>query len=105
MGYSFKIISRDKEITKEDFLTAISKMSEFNKKGLSGLPVCDYYLASPNCIWVSGSFGISGQYAEGFVLNLVINLIELGYVPKVLSRDFEYGSEEDFKWLNNLQYC
>jgi len=101
MGYSFKIISRDKEITKEDFLTVISKMSEYNKKGLSGLPVCDYSY-NKNYLTVSGSFGISGKQAEGFVLNLVINLIELGYVPKVLSRDWEYGSEEDFKWLNSL---
>ena len=101
MGYSFKIISRDKQISKEDFATAMSKMSEFNKGGLSGLPVCDYRF-TPNYITVSGSFGVSGKYAEGFILNLVINLIELGYIPKVLSRDWEYGSEEDFKWLNSL---
>lgn len=102
MGYSFLVASKERKISKEDFDTAIIKLSEFNRKGLAGLPVCDIFFSKPNYIKVSGAFGISGQYAEGFVLNLVINLIDLGYTPTVLSRDFEYGNEEDFKWLNSL---
>jgi len=103
MGYSFYVASKDKQISQADFDTAIDKLSLFNKKGFSGLPVCDISFTNPYYIRVSGSFSISGNYAEGFVLNLVFNLINLGYTPTVLSRDFEYGSEEDFGWINTIR--
>ena len=28
-----------------------------------------------------------------------MNLLDLGYKPKVISRDWEYGSDEDWAWL------
>ncbi len=101
LGYGFWIISKEKPITKEHYDLAILNMSEFNKTGgaLGGRP-CDIDY-KPFCIYVSGSYGISGNHAEGFVLNLLIRLIDLGYSPKVLSNDWNYGSKEDFDWLNS----
>ena len=53
-------------------------------------------------IRVSGSFGVSGQYAEGFVLNLLMCLLDLDYKPKVISHDWEYGTKEDWEWLDGV---
>jgi hypothetical protein len=102
MGYLFSIISKEKDITKQDFDTALDNLSEFNKGGgIAGRLVCDVSLSSKRCISVSGSFSISGKYAEGFVLNLLICLIDLGYSPRVVSSDWSYGTKEDEEWLNN----
>lgn len=102
MGYSFYLISKEKEITQEDFDKAFSNMSLFNKKGHFGVPLCDVDF-EPDFIRVSGAYGISGQYAEGFVLNLLMCLLDLNYKIKVLSKDCNYGSEEDWRWLNNIK--
>lgn len=101
MGYLFHILSKDKEITKQDYDTALAKLSEFNKTGLAGgrMP-CDI-MHRGKYINISGSFGISGQYAEGFVLNLVINLLDLNYRPIVISKDWQYGTKEDWEWLQD----
>jgi len=40
----------------------------------AGFPPCDIDFKI-NYIRVSGSFGVSGQYAEGFVLNLLMCLL------------------------------
>jgi hypothetical protein len=97
MGYSFYIVDIDpkKKINFVDYELALSKLSSFNLTGLAGGKTCDvkYY---DGTIRVSGAFGISGQYAEGFVLNVVINLIKEGVIPTVLSNDFGYGAKEDF---------
>ena len=103
MGYSFYIASKEKPISQSDFDTAMVNLSKFNKQGLAGLPVCDVYFDNPNYIRVSGSFGVSGKYAEGFVLNLVMCLLDLDYKPKVLSHDWEYGTKEDFEWLDSVR--
>ena len=100
MGYSFNLISKDKPIEESDYKTAIKNLSAFNLGGDNGgRLVCDidYHL---RYIRISGSFSISGEHAEGFVLNMLMNMLELGYKPKVISRDWSYGTEDDFKWLN-----
>lgn len=103
MGYSFYLVGKDRKITEDDFNTAFSCMSKFNKTGLNGTPPCDIDFAN-NFVRISGSFSISGHFAEGFVLNMLICLQNLGYSIKVLSRDFEYGTEEDFTWLVNYNH-
>jgi hypothetical protein len=101
MGYSIYLISKEKEISQKDFDTAMVNLSKFNQQGgLAGMTPCDIDFKN-NYIRVSGSFGISGQYAEGFVLNLLMCLLDLDYKPKVISRDLEYGTEEDWQWLEN----
>ncbi len=100
MGYSFYLISKDKEITQEDYDTAISNLSKFNQFGEMGRPPCDIRL-DKRYIHISGSYGMSGKFVEGFVLNLLMCLLDLDYKPKVLARDWEYGSKEDWDWLNN----
>ncbi len=102
MGYSFYIISKEKEISQQDFDTAMVNMSNLNKTGLAGLPVCDISL-NKYFIRVSGAFGLSGKYAEGFVLNVVMCLLDLDYKPKVISKDWEYGTKEDWEWLEIIQ--
>lgn len=100
MGYSFYLISKEKDINKTDFEKAMSNLSNFNLYGEIGVPVCDVDFNS-KYIRISGSFGISGNHAEGFVLNLLICLTELNYNLKVISGDWEYGSKEDWEWLKN----
>jgi hypothetical protein len=102
MGYSFYIISKEKQIKEDDYNKAFEKLSEFNKTGgICGRTPCDVMFNNnkKKSIVISGSYNISGQYVEGFVLNLLMNLLDLGYTPKVLSRDWNYGSEEDWEWL------
>ncbi|HEY6143711.1 MAG TPA: hypothetical protein VIV55_09905 [Flavobacterium sp.] len=98
MGYSFYLISKDKEITQEDFDKAFSKMSVFNQRGRQGNPPCDVSFKK-NYINVSGAYGISGKDSEGFVLNLWICLQDLGYGIRILCGDWDYGSAEDWDWL------
>jgi hypothetical protein len=100
MGYSIYLISKEKGISQKDFDTAMSNLSNFNQKGYAGFPPCDITFKK-QYITVSGSFGLSGKYAEGFVLNLLMCLLDLDYKPKVISRDWEYGTQEDFDWLEN----
>lgn len=76
---------------------------DYNKKGLYGISVCDVHFTNPNYIRVSGSYGVSGKYAEGFVLNLVLCLLDLNYKPTVLSKDWGYGTKEDFEWLDSIR--
>lgn len=102
MGYSFYIISKEKEISKSDFDTAMSNLSEFNRKGLLAGPPCDVDL-NKNYIKVSGAYGMSGQYAEGFVLNMVMCLLDLDYKPRVISEDWKYGTKDDWKWFNKQE--
>ena len=103
MGYSFYLISKEKRITNEDYAIALQNLSPFNSKGMAGMMPCDVsHDKTKHYIRVSGSFGVSGKYAEGFVLNLLMNLLDLGYKPKVISRDWEYGSDEDWAWLESL---
>ena len=100
MGYSFYLISKDKEISETDFDKAIKNLSDFNRNGFCGNMPCDVFYEK----WyvrVSGSSSVSGKYAEGFVLNLLMNLLDLDYKPRVISHDFKYGTEDDFLWLNN----
>lgn len=101
MGYLFYIVSR-KQISDSDFDTCMTMLSKFNQMGMAGHPPCDIERNS-HYIRISGSYGISGKYVEGFVLNMVINLIELGYTPKVLSEDWGYGSKEDWDYFNALK--
>lgn len=100
MGYSFYIISKEKEISPEDFASVINSLSDFNKWGVMGSHPCDIDFKD-KYIRISGSFSLSGRYAEGFVLNILMLLLDLGYKPKVISKDWEYGTEEDFEWLEN----
>lgn len=102
MGYSFYLISKEKEITQEDFDKAISNLSPFNRIGSIGRPPCDILLEN-NFVKVSGSFSISGEFVEGFVLNLLMCLLDLDYKIKVLSKDWKYGSESDWNWFNNIR--
>lgn len=99
MGYAFYLISKEKEISKKDFDLAMSNLSEFNQKGYMGSPPCDIDFTG-KFITINGSFVASGKYAEGFVLNLLICLLDLDYKPRVLSRDWKYGTKEDFEWLD-----
>lgn len=98
MGYSFYLISKEKEFTEENFNTAMSNLSPFNQKGLCGNPPCDIVFTKKS-IRVSGSYSVSGRYVEGFVLNLLMCLLDLDYKPRVISHDWEYGTKEDFIWL------
>lgn len=102
MGYSFYLISKEKEISQQDFDTAMTNLSPFNKNGHAGMPPCDIDFRK-HYVRISGSFGVSGKYAEGFVLNLLICLLDLDYRPKVISHDWEYGTDEDWQWLNNIK--
>lgn len=102
MGYSFYIISKEKEISQEDFETAMVNLSQFNQQGHAGRPPCDICFRK-NYIKISGSFGISGRHVEGFVLNLLMCLLDLDYKPKVISNDWEYGTKEDWEWLNGIR--
>jgi hypothetical protein len=102
MGYSFYLISKEKEISQNDFDTAMGNLSKFNQQGDIGNPPCDVYFKK-HYIRISGSYSISGKYAEGFVLNLLMCLLDLNYKPKVISHDWEYGTKEDWEWLNNIK--
>lgn len=103
MGYSFTLLCKN-EISKADYETALQKLSPFNRGIDSHGLVCDVRFdeKTKRYITVSGSFSISGKYAEGFVLNLLMNLLELGYLPKVLSTDWNYGTKDDWKELESL---
>lgn len=104
MGYSFYLISKDKDFTKDDLVKSISMLSEFNREGFIGRPPCDLSFYK-NYIRVSGSFSMSGKYVEGFILNLMMVLLELNYKPKVISEDWKYGTDEDWDWLDkNVTY-
>lgn len=95
MGYSFQITGRTRTIEREDYETAISHLSQFNKNGgLTGSFPCDVTYEYNGFITVSGSFSISGMFVEGFVLNMVMNLIELGYSPRIVSHEYGYGQIE-----------
>lgn len=100
MGYSLYIYDQETSIRETDYHEAIDNLSDFNKAGLMGQPVCDHSW-SDKCISISGSFGVSGQYALGFTLNLIMNLLDLGYKPRLVSRDFGYGTEDDWKYINS----
>ena len=102
MGYSFYLISKEKEISQNDFDTAMVNLSKFNQQGHAGMPPCNIDFKK-HYVRVSGSFGVSGQYAEGFVLNLLMCLLDLDYNPKVISQDWEYGTKEDWKWLESVR--
>jgi len=99
MGYTFYLISKEKHISQDDFDTAMSNLSIFNQKGHVGIPPCDVNFKG-HCIRISGSFSVSGQYVEGFVLNLLMCLLDLEYKPRVISRDWNYGTTEDWEWLD-----
>ncbi len=99
MGYAFYIVSPEKQITTEDYENVLDNLSPFNKHGMLGNHPCDVGLHEKGYISVSGSFSISGKYAEGFVLNVVMNLLKLGYIPKVLSSDWGYGTDEEWKLI------
>jgi len=102
MGYSFYLISKEKEISQEDFDIAISKLSDFNRLGFIGRPPCDLDFQG-HYVRISGSFSMSGKYAEGFILNLLMCLLDLNYKPRIISRDWGYGTKEDWDWLDNIQ--
>lgn len=102
MGYSFYIISKDREISQSDFDTAMANLSEFNRIGLEGNPPCDIYLEK-NYVKVSGSFAISWHHSQGFILNLVMCLLDLNYKPKVISHNVGWGKKEDWEWLDNVK--
>jgi len=101
MGYSFYLISKEKDISQQDFDTAMSNLSEFNREGLDSVPPCEVDFKG-KYIHIGGAFGISATYAEGFVLNLLMCLLDLGYKPKVLSSDWGYGTKEDWEWLEGV---
>lgn len=76
MGYSFYLISKEKEISQNDFDTAMVNLSKFNQQGLVGMPPCDidfkkYYIR------VSGSFGTSGKYAESVSVQVRLGVQKL----------------------------
>ena len=102
MGYSFYLISKEKEISQNDFDTAMVNLSKFNRQGHAGMPPCDIDFKK-HYIRVSGSFGVSGQYAEGFVLNLLMCLLDFNYKQKVISHDWEYGTKKDWEWLEGVR--
>jgi len=102
MGYSFYLISKEKEISQEDFGKAMSNLSNFNRLGFMGKPPCDIDFQG-HYVRISGAFSISGKYAEGFVLNLLMCLLDLNYKPEIISRDWEYGTKEDWDWLDSIQ--
>jgi len=77
----------------------MKNMSRFNREGHLGVPICDVYF-EPKRITISGSYSVSGKYAEGFILNLVMCLLDLDYKPKLLSHDWEYGTKEDWDWFD-----
>ncbi len=96
MGYTFHLISKERDFTEQDFKTAMGNLSPFNQSGLAGDIEFNH-----KYIRISGSYGISGKYCEGFVLNLLMCLLDLGYRPKVINKEWDYGTEEDFKWLED----
>lgn len=102
MGYSFYLISKEKEISQEDFDIAMLSLSKFNRLGLNGRPPCDIDFQG-HYVKISGSFSISGKYVEGFILNLLMCLLNLNYKPEVISSDWEYGTEDDWNWLEKIQ--
>lgn len=101
MGYSFYLVSKDKPISETDFEIATSNLSAFNKTGFVGRFPCDVTLET-QYIRVSGSFSMSGRYAEGFVLNLLICFMDLGYNLRVLSSDWNYGTAADWEFFDKL---
>lgn len=53
-------------------------------------------------------FAVGGNYHlveiyKGFVLNLLMCLLDLNYKPEIISRDWEYGTKDDWDWLDNIQ--
>lgn len=101
MGYSFYLISKAKDFTEKDFEAALSNLSPFNRGGDLGILRCDVFF-NVKYITISGSFGISGKYAEGFVMDLLLCFQELGYKIKVLSKDWSYGSDSDWQYLKGF---
>lgn len=102
MEWCFYLISKGKNIERRDYNTALSNLSAFNKnKGPEGANCVASYHA--NFITVKCGINKKAKSAEGFVLNLLINLFELEYKPKVLSRELNYGTEKDWVWLQTVQ--
>jgi len=101
MGYSFYLFDKQNPISNETFDLAISQLSEFNREGILNRPPVDIYYYN-KYISISGSYGISGKYVEGFILNLMIVLLKLNHIPTILSRDWEYGTDEEWDYFDSL---
>jgi hypothetical protein len=103
MGYSFYIISKDREISQSDFDTAMGNLSRFNQRGNFGIPPCDVDFKK-HYIRVYGTHSISWNCTQGFILNLVMCLLDLDYKPKVITHDLDdWGKKEDWEWLENVK--
>jgi hypothetical protein len=96
MGYTITLKSNQK-ITPEQFQEAINKLNNFYRQGgVYGRTVCDVRLdKQENKVFVTGSFQMSGKHAEGFALNMLINLQTQGHVITVTSSDFELGNYKE----------
>jgi hypothetical protein len=101
MGYTINLCSKDKKITLEDFNRSIGKLSKWNIGEPGHGLRCDVALKG-YYVRISGSFSMSGTSAEGFALNLLINLQSMGYKITVISSDWEYGSEQELEWFNKI---
>lgn len=99
MGYSIYVFDKDKRITEADFYKAFEGMNHFNREGYIGIPPVDFRIEE-KYVKLSGSHGVSGNLAMPFTLDLVINLVQLGYKPLIYSDDFGfYRYIEDFQEL------
>jgi len=97
MGYSFKIKS-DKEIKICDIESIIEEIPVFYREVLKmpwskqpwGWSLYSDVKLSKDFkeISISGSFGMSGRYAEGFILQFLNRLLKRGYFAVCESDDF-----------------
>ena len=104
MGYNIAIFDKEKSITQQHFDEVMKKLLPRSKDDFFN-PNCDVHFEDEdkqNWIRCSGAFGISGDKAEGFVLDVVLQLVQLGYKPCVVSRDFEYDREEDEEFFDDM---
>lgn len=102
MGYSFYIISKNREISQSDFDTAMANLSDYHRNGEVGIPPCDVDFQK-HYVRVYGSFCMSWNYSQGFILDLVMCLLDLNYHPKVISHDAGWGKKEDWRWLDKVR--
>jgi hypothetical protein len=93
MGHSVYLVSKDKAISRQDLDTAISNLNEFHRKGIGDYLGCSV-TRNNNHVIIQYSF--NRMLMEGFVLNLLVCFLSMDYQMKVISREWGYGTDEDW---------
>jgi len=104
MGYSIYVFDEHNHISKSHAEKIIGDLKLGHRKNEVGMLNCDFYLEN-GYLRISGSWGISGNKAERFTLEVVLHLVKLGYHPIAWSDDLEFclGTPADYDKLQKLR--